>query len=74
MRNPRRKKALPLHARRRVDREVLPPVSNPTMGAFGGDGLGTLYVTSASKASLAPARSPASAGCLVRFARREGNA
>ena len=33
----------------RVDREVLLPVSNPTMCAFGGDDLGTLYVTSASE-------------------------
>lgn len=52
-----------------VDRDVDLPVSQPTMCAFAGDGLSTLYVTSASD-NMSPsgkAREPL-AGALFRFA------
>ena len=52
----------------RVDREVLLPVSNPTMCAFGGDDLGTLYVTSASEGlDSAQREAQPLAGALLRL-------
>ena len=51
-----------------VDRDIVLPVSQPTMCAFGGSKLDTLYVTSAAdKLSDAQRRAEAYAGALLRL-------
>ncbi len=52
----------------RIEREVMLPVSQPTMCAFGGDDLATLYVTSASDGlSAAQRNAEPLAGALFRL-------
>jgi sugar lactone lactonase YvrE len=48
-----------------VDRDILLPVSKPTMCAFAGDDLETMYVTSAAE-GIEVANEPL-AGALLRF-------
>ena len=51
-----------------IDRDVLLPVSQPTMCAFGGEALDTLYITSAAdKLSAVQRQQEPLAGALLRF-------